>query len=79
MTVKDNQPGLHQTLKDLPWKDIPAISAPDGSHGRRVRRTLKVVQAPQWVDFPGAAQVTPDQTHPHHQGQEAGRLFRGWS
>ena len=79
LTVKDNQPGLHQTLKNLPWKDIPTISAPDGSHGRRVRRTLKVVQAPQWVDFPGAAQVTPDQTHPHHQGQEAGRLFRGWS
>ena len=67
LTVKDNQPGLHQTLKNLPWKDIPAISAPDGSHGRRVRRTLKVVQAPQWVDFPGAAQVTPDPAHPHHQ------------
>ena len=67
LTVKDNQPGLHQTLKNLPWKDIPAISAPDGSHGRRVRRTLKAVQAPQWVDFPGAAQVTPDPTHPHHQ------------
>ena len=36
---------------------MPTISAPDDSHGRRVRRTLKVVQAPQWVDFPGAAQV----------------------
>ena len=47
LTVKDNQPGLHQTLKNLPWKDIPTISAPDGSHGRRVRRTLKAVQAPQ--------------------------------
>ena len=57
LTVKDKQPGLHQTLKDPPWKDIPAISAPDGSHGRRVRRTLKAVQAPRWVDFPGAAQV----------------------
>mgnify|MGYP000895271801 CR=1 FL=1 len=67
MTVEDNQPGLHQTLKDLPWKDVPAISAPDGSHGRRVRRTLKVVQAPARVDFPGAAQVTPDPAHPHHQ------------
>ena len=64
--VKDNQPGLHQTLKDLSWKDVPTISAPDGSYGRRVRHTLKVVQAPQWVDFPGAAQVTPDQTHSHH-------------
>ena len=57
LTVKDNQPGLHQTLKDLPWKDVPALSIPDGSHGRRVRRTLKAVQAPRWVDFPGAAQV----------------------
>ena len=57
LTVKANQPGLHQTLKDLPWKDVPALSIPDGSHGRRVRRTLKAVQAPQWVDFPGAAQV----------------------
>ena len=57
MTVKDNQPGLHQMLKDLPWKDVPALSIPDGSHGRRVRRTLKAVQAPRWVDFPGAAQV----------------------
>lgn len=73
LTVKGNQPGLHQTLKDLPWKDVPALSIPDGSHGRRVRRTLKAVQAPRWVDFPGVAQVTPDQTHPHHQGQEAGR------
>ena len=57
MTVKDNQPGLHQTLKDPPRKDVPALSIPDGSHGRRVRRTLKAVQAPRWVDFPGAAQV----------------------
>ena len=57
LTVKDNQPGLHQTLKDPPWKDVPALSIPDGSHGRRVRRTLKAVQAPRWVDFPGAAQV----------------------
>ena len=57
LTVKDNQPGLHQTLKDLPWKDIPAISAPDGSHGRRVRRTIKAVEAPAWIDLSGAAQV----------------------
>ena len=57
LTVKANQPGLHQTLKDLPWKDVPAICRVDTGHGRRVRRTLKAVQAPQWVDFPSAAQV----------------------
>ena len=36
---------------------MPSISVPDGSHGRRVRRTVQAVEAPEWVDFPGAAQV----------------------
>ena len=26
-------------------------------HGRRVTRTIKVVAAPAWVNFPGAAQI----------------------
>jgi len=29
----------------------------DTGHGRRATRTIKVVPAPDWVDFPGAAQV----------------------
>ena len=57
LTVKGNQPGLKRELERLPWKDVPAVSVPDGSHGRRVRRTIKAVEAPAWVDFPGAAQV----------------------
>ena len=57
LTVKDNQPGLKRELETLPWKDVPSISVPDGSHGRRVRRTIKAVEAPAWIDFPGAAQV----------------------
>ena len=57
LTVKDNQPGLKRELERLPWKDVPSISVPDGSHGRRVRRTIKAVEAPAWIDFPGAAQV----------------------
>ena len=57
LTVKDNQPGLKRELEKLPWKDVPSISVPDGSHGRRVRRTIKAVEAPAWIDFPGAAQV----------------------
>ena len=36
---------------------MPSISVPDGSHGRRVRRTVQAVEAPAWIDFPGAAQV----------------------
>ena len=57
LTVKDNQPGLKRELERLPWKDVPSTSVPDGSHGRRVRRTVQAVEAPAWIDFPGAAQV----------------------
>ena len=56
-TVKKNQPGLHQTCKDLPWKDVPGHRVTATGHGRRVTRTIKVVAAPAWVDFPGAAQI----------------------
>ena len=53
------RPGLKRELEKLPWKDVPSISVPDGSHGRRVRRTIKAVEAPARVDFPGAAQDDP--------------------
>ena len=56
-TVKGNTPTLHRQLKALPWKDVPAHSATQTGHGRRVTRTIKVVDAPDWVTFPGAAQV----------------------
>jgi predicted transposase YbfD/YdcC len=57
LTVKGNQPGLHAACKNLPWADVPAHRATDHGHGRRVTRTIKVVQAPDWVAFPGAAQL----------------------
>lgn len=57
LTVKANQPTLHAACKALPWKDVPAVTTADASHGRRVRRTIKSVQAPHWIDFPGAAQI----------------------
>ena len=57
LTVKNNQPGLRANLKALPWKGVPAVTGVGTSHGRRVRRTIKAVQAPKWVEFPGAAQV----------------------
>lgn len=56
-TVKKNQPGLHHRCKDLPWKDVPGHRVTTTGHGRRVTRTIKVVAAPAWVDFPGAAQI----------------------
>jgi len=57
LTVKANQPRLRAALKALPWKDVPAHSTVQRGHGRRARRTLKVLTAPQWVEFPGTAQV----------------------
>ncbi|WP_246133419.1 ISAs1 family transposase [Mycobacterium helveticum] len=56
-TVKANMPGLHQKLKKLPWKDMPAHTARTAERGRRVTRTIKVADVPDWIDFPGAAQV----------------------
>jgi predicted transposase YbfD/YdcC len=56
-TVKGNQPSLYAACKALPWRDIPARSMTTKNHGRRSTRTIKVVTAPAWVDFHGAAQV----------------------
>ena len=46
LTVKGNQKSLHRTLKALPWKNVPSVSSVDTGHGRRVRRTVKAVEAP---------------------------------
>ena len=56
-TVKKNQPTLHRACKDLPWNDVPSQRVTTRGHGRRVTRTIKVVTAPAWVHFAGAAQV----------------------
>jgi predicted transposase YbfD/YdcC len=57
MTVKANMPALHQQLKKLPWARVPSASSVSTDHGRRARRTIKVVLAPAWIGFDGAAQV----------------------
>ena len=57
LTVKRNQPRLYQQLQELPWKNIPTLAWSDHSHGRRIRRRVKVAAAPAWISFPGAAQV----------------------
>ena len=57
MTVKANMPTLHKQLKMLPWARVPAASSVSKDHGRRARRTIRVVLAPSWIGFEGAAQV----------------------
>jgi predicted transposase YbfD/YdcC len=42
-TVKANMPTLHKNLKELPWKDVPSYTATTTGRGRRVTRTIKVV------------------------------------
>ena len=56
-TAKANMPTLHQKLKKLPWNEMPAYTATTTDHGRRITRTIKVADVPDWIDFPGAAQV----------------------
>ncbi len=57
LTVKANQPRLLTRLKALPWAEVPAHRATYTGHGRRTTRTIKVVNAPAWTGFCGAAQV----------------------
>lgn len=57
MTVKANMPTLYRRLRNLPWAAVPASSAVSTGHGRRARRTIKVVLTPSWIEFEGAAQV----------------------
>jgi predicted transposase YbfD/YdcC len=56
-TVKANQPNLYRRCKALPWGKLRATSSVDRTHGRRVRRTIKVAAAPEILDFPHAVQV----------------------
>jgi predicted transposase YbfD/YdcC len=57
MTVKANMPTLYRQLKKLPWAAVSSVSSVSTDHGRRVRRTIKAVLAPAWIEFEGAAQV----------------------
>ena len=57
MTVKANMPTLYRQLRNLPWASVPSASAVSTDHGRRARRTIKVVLTPSWIEFEGAAQI----------------------
>jgi predicted transposase YbfD/YdcC len=55
--VKANQPTLYTACKNLPWRDVPAHTSVQTGHGRRIRRTIKVLAAPAWITFAAATQV----------------------
>jgi predicted transposase YbfD/YdcC len=56
-SVKANQPKLYAACKNLPWAEVPSHTSVQTGHGRRVHRTIKVLAAPAWITFAGAAQV----------------------
>jgi predicted transposase YbfD/YdcC len=64
LTVTANQPTLRAACKALPWRDVPAVTTTDTSHGRRVRRTIKAVQAPDWIDFSPALPRSSNSAEP---------------
>lgn len=56
-TVKGNTPTLKAQIKALPWGKVRGYSYTQSGHGREETRTIKVLQCPQWIKFPGAIQV----------------------
>lgn len=56
-TIKANQPSLYAACKTLPWKHVPARRATVREHDRTTTRTIRVVDAPAWIDFHGATQI----------------------
>ncbi|MFC3456121.1 ISAs1 family transposase [Amycolatopsis speibonae] len=56
--VKRNRHHLHARLATLPWADTePGHHTLDTGHGRRERRAIQLLPAPEDVTFPHAAQV----------------------
>ncbi len=55
--IKRNQPLLHDRLRALPWRQVPAGSTTrDAGHGRTETRTLKTAHV-SGLDLPGARQA----------------------
>ncbi|MFC0101290.1 ISAs1 family transposase, partial [Micromonospora marina] len=70
LTVKGNQPHLHQQLTALPWRAVPnATRDTDRGHGRREIRTLKILTISTGIDFPHAAQAIQIRRRRHRLDQ----------
>ena len=58
MIVKQNTPTLYAKIDALDWANAPiAHQSTETGHGRRDKRTIRVLDAPADLGFPGAAQV----------------------
>ncbi len=56
--VLGNQPGLYAALDALPWEDTPVAAATSEiTRGRIETRTIRVLPAPEDLDFPSTGQV----------------------
>ncbi|MCU6482744.1 ISAs1 family transposase [Arthrobacter sp. A2-55] len=58
LTVKANQPRLHDQLRALPWKQVRAGNKTrESANGREIQRTIKCVGIAAGIKFPHAAQA----------------------
>ena len=58
LTVKANQPTLLAQLQSLPWQQVPTTHTRTGSgHGRREKRSIKILTVHTGIGFPHAAQA----------------------
>lgn len=58
LTVKGNQPGLHDQLESLPWKRVRAGNrTKERANGRDIERTVKCVNVAAGINFPHAGQA----------------------
>jgi predicted transposase YbfD/YdcC len=70
LTVKGNQPSLHQQLAALPWRAVPqACRDTSRGHGRREIRTLKILTVQAGIGFPHAAQALQIRRRRHRLDQ----------
>lgn len=78
LTIKANRPVLHAALKALPWAQVRiGHQHTEHGHGRRVTRTLKVLNLPAlpgWPEFTGAAQVAQLRRTVTRKGRRPSRL-----
>ena len=58
LTVKANQPKLHEQLCALPWKQVRAgHKSHETANGREIQRTVKCVSVAAGIKFPHASQA----------------------
>jgi len=67
-------PTLYRQLKKLPWSRVPSVSSVTRDHGRRARRTIKVVLAPAWIGFAGGAHVAQLRRTVTKQGKKTAEI-----